>query len=275
LDKAALPDLHLHTARPGVAGFRSPREFRKDGKDSLWGLEEPYPGAIPDRGLALPATGQGTPDHLAAEPYRPPSSAELHVADCAWRKRNAVFDEEAACADIQSLQGRLLEETDLQGLLWLDALRAPALPMWSRNGRAGSEPAELKIGQPPWVARSLRELGCVSSGGCRTLDCLLEFVEATPRAVSGPLGSPPDRIPTKLTDPVAHISPQAPWSLDRSRISGGRVGEQDLDRRVLDSTCKIRSHPRGRRVLDRVRPNPLTLKDYRRPGLWTKSGRVN
>ena len=208
LDKAALPD--LHRARLGVAGFRSPREFRKDGKDGLGGVQELHAGAIPDRDRALPPTSQGTPNYLAAEPYRPPSSTELHVADSPGRERHAVFDEEAIRADIQGLQGRLSEETDLQGLLWLDALRAPALPMWPRNGRAGTEQPELKIGRQRWIARSLRELGCVSSGGCRTLACLLEFVEATPRAVSGSLGSPPDCIPTKLTNPVAHTSSKAP-----------------------------------------------------------------
>jgi hypothetical protein len=58
-----------------------------------------------------------------------------------------VFDEEAIRADIQGLQGCLSEETDHQGLLWLDALRTPALPMWPRNGRAGIEPPEMKIGR--------------------------------------------------------------------------------------------------------------------------------
>ncbi len=221
MNMTALPD--LHRARLGLAGFKSPWEFRKDGKHGLGGLEELHAGAVPDRSRALPDTSQGTPNYLAAELYRPPSSTKLHVADSPGRIRRAVFDEEAIRADIQGLQGRLSEETDLQGLLWLDALRAPALPMWPRNGRAGPEPPELKTSKWPWVARSLRKLGCASSGGCRTLACLLEFVEATPRAVSGPLGSPSDRISTKPTNPVAHTSSETPRPLDRSRISGGRA----------------------------------------------------
>jgi hypothetical protein len=207
-----------------MAGFRSPKEFRKKGKDGLGGLEELHAGAVPDHGQTVPATNQRASNHLAAEPYRPPGSAKLHVAESPGWKGQTVFDEEAIPADIQGLQRRLVEETDLQGLLWPDALRAPALPMWSRDGRAASEPAEPKIGERHCVAGSLRELGCASRDGSRTLACWLEFIEATPWTVSRLLHSPPDRIPTKLTNPVAHTSSKPPRPPIRSRISSGRAG---------------------------------------------------
>ena len=225
----ALPD--LHRARLGPDGFRNPEEFRNDGKHGLGGLEELHAGAVPDRSRVLPDTRQGTPSYLTAEPYHLSRSTKLHVADSPRRKRHAVFDEEAIRTDIQDLQERLSEETDVQGLLWLDALRAPAFAMWSRIGRAGPEPPDLKTSRWRWGARSLRKLGCASSGGCRTLASLLEFVHAAPRAVGGPLGSPPDRIPTKPTNPVAHTSSEIPQPLDRPRISGGRAGPGPLDLR--------------------------------------------